>query len=482
MFPDSYPQGAVCLDLAVDHRIRRLFAPVILEPAAPSNHLDRLGNLGTARKVDDDEIKVTQQLAGPATKGGIAVILQQPRNSHPFAKGIDAVIDDCASLLALDDMFLTASCGTLNIRDTISVVDLLPYTSPSKFNQLDVQTLLQTSVQTISAKEPDVLLCAGNIRLPRGVIKGPAMWLESAGVGNSFKSSPMAEIRNEEDDLVCIPRVNSFHPSCAVNYYAHVSFLRQLQILAAAESCGTLRHDWNNEKWMDLFRERCRLRWKSLSGKWSLTRKPIDLEGGDGTVADQDSPDVSRPRGRAPTWDYKELYFETLKELGSIIVGGIRTQKLQCSTGDTLYQSLLGVGLSEPCNDASLILRQMMDPRNERELDAKATERAVVDTLYLVILIDSMARACHNPRLKDILQSSAALLRDQVTIGPDKKHNFNRNGACEAFLSLAVGIESLLLDLSIQQEIVALTTQREADLSNMFGKLGLEEISVADSL
>lgn len=118
-------QPKVCLDVAVDHRIRRLFKPVLDDLTERSNHVSRIEARGRSLKRSREEIQVTAQIAGPAVKGGIAVALQQPRHNHPFEKGLNAVIENCETLYALYDIFTAVSCGTLDIRTDITVVDLL---------------------------------------------------------------------------------------------------------------------------------------------------------------------------------------------------------------------------------------------------------------------------------------------------------------------------------------------------------------------
>ena len=80
----SYIQPKLCLDVAVDHRIRLLFKPVCNDLTEPSNHVSRIKARGRSLERPHSEIQVTAQLAGPAFKGGIAVALQQPRHNHPI--------------------------------------------------------------------------------------------------------------------------------------------------------------------------------------------------------------------------------------------------------------------------------------------------------------------------------------------------------------------------------------------------------------
>lgn len=291
MAPDT--QTKVCLDVAVDHRIRRLFKPVSDGLTERSNHVLRIEARGLSLKRPQSEIQVTTQLAGPAFRGGIAVALQQPRHNHPFEKGLDAVIQNCETLYALDDVFSAVSCRSLNIRTNVTVVDLLPYVTEgmSRIDDATLEASFRASKNIILDKEPSVLLCAGRIWLPNAgkfdKRKGDAYKLESIGVGQKFGNTPKLPVkaripREGERGFVTISRVNGFHPSHAMNYHPHVSCLRQLQILIGAETCGMLRGDWEEKDWMDELRYRCQDISQALSGKGkpsianfsSLHRKP----------------------------------------------------------------------------------------------------------------------------------------------------------------------------------------------------------------
>jgi len=216
-------QLKVCLGVAVDHRIRRLFKPVFNNPTEHSNHVFRIEALGRSLNRSREAIEVTAQIAGPAVKGGIAVALQQPRHNHPFEKGLNAVFEDCETLCALSDIFTTVSCGTLDVRTDITIVDLLPYVSEdvAEIDDAMLRESFRASTQIICDKEPNVLLCAGKIWLPKAGKfddrKGDAWKFESVGLGKKFGSTPklpvMARIRHEEHGLVTIHRVNGFHPS-----------------------------------------------------------------------------------------------------------------------------------------------------------------------------------------------------------------------------------------------------------------------------
>lgn len=259
----------MCLSVAIDHRIRRYFEPITCEPTEHSQHVSTLQARGRSLQRSNEEVQVTGQLAGPASQGGLVIALQQPRNNHPFEDGLDAVIKDCDTLFALRDVFLTVSCGSLDIRTDIAVIDLLPYLS-GDVKEMDDASLTQAFASTtriMGEKNPSVLLCAGRIWLPRtdkfDSIKGKACLFESIGVGKRFGDGPRtpvtARFRCAEGDMISICRVNGFHPSYALHYQPHKSLLRQLLILVATQTCVMLSgREWKEEKWMNNLRSRCK--------------------------------------------------------------------------------------------------------------------------------------------------------------------------------------------------------------------------------
>jgi hypothetical protein len=197
-------QPMPCLGVAVDHRIRRLFKPVCNDLTEPSNHVSLVETRGQSLERPHSEIQVTAQLAGPAFKGGIAVALQQPRHNHPFEEGLDAVIRDCKTLYALDDVFAAVSCGSLDIRANITIVDLLPYVSESiaSIDGAILEESFRASKHIMLDKEPSVLLCAGKIRLPNTEQsrkrKGDAFKLESIRIWEEIWSHSQIPCRSKD--------------------------------------------------------------------------------------------------------------------------------------------------------------------------------------------------------------------------------------------------------------------------------------------
>lgn len=257
---------AICLDVAIDHRIRHLFGAVLLPKASSDGtHVTTLKEYGRELGVPAAEINVTATLAGPVSTRGIAVILQQPRDYHPFEKGVTAVIRDCKTLSALEELFDTASLGTLRMKDNISILDLLPYTPASRMEGMSAQeweTASSRCTQIVYGKNPAVILCTGRINAPKrhDFRKRNMRLFEKITIGSSFRISHIGEQRQ-----IC--RVNGFHPSYAMNHHPIHSTLRQLLLLEVAHTCGVARGDWREEPWMDEIRNACSILSQEINGQ-----------------------------------------------------------------------------------------------------------------------------------------------------------------------------------------------------------------------
>ncbi|KAK2471339.1 hypothetical protein H9L39_17570 [Fusarium oxysporum f. sp. albedinis] len=455
----SETKPKVCLDVAIDHRIRRLFKPVAHYQTERSNHVSRIEARGRFLRRSSDEIKTTAKLAGPAVKGGIAITLQQPRHNHPFEEGIDAVIGDCESLYALYDVFRAVSCETLDIRTDITIVDLLPYVSEdvAKIRDDELEESFRASTQIICDKEPDVLLCAGKIWLPRAGKsdnrKGDAWKFESLRLGESFGSTPKLPVTVRVRPpggrgFVAIPRVNGFHPSHAMNYHSHASLLRQLQILIGAETCGILRGDWEDEQWMAEMRRRCMEISRALS-------------------------------------EYQELYSDALLDLQNCAKRVISSQRLASSPG-TRYNTLLSSGLSEICNDVSLLLRQMLRLQRRGWPDVVAWKNenalrdAATDTVrFAADLFKAAKQDVETQLLKIIQQGVGSILKCVTGTGGNRpEYTLSLSKACDAFLGLAVNVEILLWNLLLDKEDALRAMGQEEVLSSLMSKVTLTSTAV----
>lgn len=101
----------IYLDVAVDHRIRRLFKPAHDDPTECSDHVSYIEARGLSIKRSYSEIQVTSQLAAPAVNAATNVTLQQPRQNHPFEKSLSAVIENSRTLYALNSICCAVYVG-----------------------------------------------------------------------------------------------------------------------------------------------------------------------------------------------------------------------------------------------------------------------------------------------------------------------------------------------------------------------------------
>jgi hypothetical protein len=503
-------QPMPCLGVAVDHRIRRLFKPVCNDLTELSNHVSLIETRGQSLERPHSEIQVTAQLAGPAFKGGIAVALQQPRHNHPFEEGLDAVIRDCETLYALDDVFAAVSCRSLDIRTNVTIVDLLPYVSEpiASIDGAILEKSFCASKHIMLAKEPSVLLCAGKIRLPNTEQsrkrKGDAFKLESIKFGEKFgdtREPPVeAKIRREGNrGLVTIRRVNGFHPSYAMNYHPHVSCLRQLQILIGAETCGMLRGDWEEKKWMDELRRRCQDVSEALSGKrkspipsYFLSPSQIlvltysQLESPSQSPQSQSSGQSSTKRNNTKYLpEYQEIYSDKLLGILRCVQSLISEPIPAVNSSTALYKPLLTCGLSEICNDVTLILRQMSRlrlrskgwPKYVASMNKAALKQAARDTRRFTEDLKATGPS-KNTQFAEIIQKGASVLSEIIMRGdgrrPEDRLDFNETS--EAFLNIATNIETLLMDLLLEEEKDLHALEQEETLSIKMGRMALAPV------
>jgi hypothetical protein len=465
----------ICLDIAVDHRIRALCKPVIVSSREPSKHISRIETLGRSLGRSQKEIQVTAELAGPAIKGGIAITLQQPRDNHPFEEGIDNVIADCDTLYALYEIFPVVSCGSIDIRSDIRILDLLPYMSDdtTEVDDTDLKEFFDQSAQAICDMEPDVLLCAGKIWLSKfdkfNKIKGEARKLESIGLERKFGQHPklpvQARIPRGDGSFVSIKRVNGFHPSHALNYRTHVSLLRQLLIMVCAEACGMFRDDWEDKEWMMELRSRC----QELSahvGKVKIS-SPSHLSSSRRSFCAQG--DLS------PQYipEYQKHHLDTLHRLKNAAIP-LLSESRPVRSLRTNYDTLLSSNLSETCNDASLILRRMNDlfddvgPDSMAWLNGRALKTSAKDTKQVMRSLLEAAKQADDQQLSSIIQQGANSILSCVAVNKLKLEE-----ASNAFLKLATNIETLLSDLLLEKERTLVFSQQEEMLSSRMGTMTL---------
>ncbi|KAI5468174.1 hypothetical protein BGZ63DRAFT_460035 [Mariannaea sp. PMI_226] len=411
----SSEPNRVCLNVAIDHRIRRLFRPL---PRPGGNisrgrHADYIRTLGCENGKDEDKVEVTAKLAEPSSTGGIMVVLQQPRSNHPFEEGIEEVINTCPTLRAIQDSFATASCNTLNIVEDISIVDLLPYDSKEDMKCMDdeeMQDAFCAIVRVLFEKKPDV---------------GEAWKVESVGVSRIFYQPPIT-LDGENNKTKRLRRVNGFHPSTAMNHYPEHSCLRQLLMLEIAQTCGLYRGDWKEERWMREFRIQC------------------------------EETFLHRQDSRKFIPDYSSLYSNRMEIIRSTICN------IASEPGDTdsntLYSSLMNSRLSELCNDAGLILARLarLDEDGDEDED-EDEDKSALDSVLLEItqLSDSLPDSngwfgC--VQLRKTISGGIKSANESILMQYGERIELDLERASNAFIEMAEGLERILWDIMQNEE------------------------------
>ncbi|KAI1734808.1 hypothetical protein F4680DRAFT_462128 [Xylaria scruposa] len=427
-----------CLDVVIDHRIRRLCRPTWPpgKLSEPSTHLSILQRYGYKRGRRNEEISITSQLAGPATTGGILVTLQQPRGDHPFEDGVEAVIHDCDTFSALDELFLAASCGTINVKEHVSLVDLLPFTPqrPDTVSSKVLKHAFEASRLAICAKMPDVVLCSGRVWLPcdgrnsgtgsevqeKLDLKGELCKLEAAGVGRPDPYDAVG-LQGNNGELVVMSKVNGFHPACAMTWHPEHTSLRQLLLLNVVKTCGLYRGDWQEDRWMDTLREEC----FKLTGRLRVPRRTRHLH------------------------DYAPVYSTIQEDLLNSIA---RIEVLQEKDDRDIYNTILVSKLSYKCNDASVILRRVWDlfrrdwPETCDRLNRQCFIDIALDIRRLLEKFVNKPPQVRDPRLQNVFQSWIIGL-STCLISENSTSTINFEMLANVFLQMASSVEEMLGDL-----------------------------------
>lgn len=134
----------------------------------------------------------------------------------------------------------------------MSLIDSLPYVGPDDdLSSKEKLRVRRATSQIIIRKEPDVVLCmwrqAENNEINRTMSK-----FRSLGVGRDFER-PTITLRPGS----VAKRVNSFHPSFAINFNPYDSCFRQLLLLNIAKACRVYEGTWSEEEWMEDLKKRC---------------------------------------------------------------------------------------------------------------------------------------------------------------------------------------------------------------------------------
>ncbi|PQK08246.1 hypothetical protein BB8028_0001g03240 [Beauveria bassiana] len=206
-----------CLDIPIPKNLARLVQnPPFCRPRIEDIQvLDLIRKFGQDLDRPNDEIEQALNLA--SRPSDVMVILERPREKHPYSASFDAFVQDCETLRAVNELIQFASNGTRSIH-TVTVVDAYTFKPHVKNN---MATKLPTSEQChelleqiVKLKAPESLLCCWKDKKndENGCNNAFVRGLMSAGVG----TWPILD----RVELVAASRsstlVRSFHPSYAV--------------------------------------------------------------------------------------------------------------------------------------------------------------------------------------------------------------------------------------------------------------------------
>jgi len=177
--------------------------------------------------------------------------------------------------------------------------------------------------------------------------------------------------------------------------------------------------------------------------------------------------------------DYQELYSDALFDLQVRANTLFSDARLAKKSPVALYEVLLSSGLSEICNDTTLILHQMSRLRYRGWPDSVAWKnnaalmKTATDTLQFAENLRKAAK--QGSDLAKIIRRGARSILEHVTVESDNRpeYEIDLSGAGEAFLELATNIETLLSDLLLEKKKKLNALGQEEVLSSLMGKVSL---------
>ncbi|KAL2839642.1 hypothetical protein BJY01DRAFT_250371 [Aspergillus pseudoustus] len=215
-----------CLDIPVDHRLMSFIRGIkIPNYTRKSTHLEILQRWGAFSRYGKAPIPSAQlhhalELAKPATKGGVLVVLLEPYRKQTFGRGFTADQQDCPTTRAVCDLIETATGGRMS-ADDVSIFDTTPYCPDGTTDEDVLREARIEFRKMVEAKQPDVVICCHQNKSDQFV-----KLISSLGVGKVFLN-PYLLLGGE----FTTKRVNAFHPSYAVNYHPTYSCFRRLLLV-----------------------------------------------------------------------------------------------------------------------------------------------------------------------------------------------------------------------------------------------------------
>jgi hypothetical protein len=212
-----------------------------------------------------------------------------------------------------------------------------------------------------------------------------------------------------------------------VNYRQEFSVLRQLQLLIAAETCGRLRNDWKNQKWMDELRTNC----QAISEPQETVERTL--------------------------WDFQESYCSILDELRGSVHLLITDHSFRKASAGMVYDKLLKSNVTRYSNDASLALREMAKRNSSNNY---SLTKAITWTQYFaeacqVDIDDEGNEAGFLAYAKDMVLNISGCILNQSSRCKGSRADTGVRGleaACKTFLDFAKNVELLLGELLQKKE------------------------------
>lgn len=210
------------------------------------------------------------------------------------------------------------------------------------------------------------------------------------------------------------------------------------------------------------------------------------------TFSQEESP-IQSPRPKSPDESstrrnnakylpyYQELYSDRLLSIHGCVTSLILETISGTKSATALYKPLLSSGLSEICNDATLILRQMFRLQHKGWPDSvawknkAALEEAASDTFrFAKDLLKATGPGKHTP-FAEIVQEGASFLLGSVMSrrGRRLEYELDFNKACDAFLKMATNVETLLMGLLLEEEKALYALGQEDLLSSKMERMAL---------
>lgn len=238
----------------VDHRLRRQIRGAAQVPNQRyCDHEWILADLPRRiyheKNITGPEIQFAQDLAAPATTGGILILVERPSNGHKYGARFDTIIENCATLKAVNELLQIVSGGACNIRNT-SVFDFMPFINEGSERDTDKNREIaqQACWAMIEEKKPDIVLCCS------GEMQEELVPELEEYRGNGRNQWFHVDLSGGLDTLGN-NKLNVFRPSYAVDFQPTYSVFRDFFVLEFTHAIGLLRGDWKNENWMEDLRQ-----------------------------------------------------------------------------------------------------------------------------------------------------------------------------------------------------------------------------------